>query len=233
MVPILVKEMDHVTRMGGQFTTETTGIGDIRGTALVELFNASRQQIHLNAGVSFPTGSIDETDQTPTGVVRLPYPMQNGSGTFDLHPGVTYLGQSDDWSWGVQGTGVIRLGENDNDYQLGDEITGTGWFARKLGDWFSASARLQGKAWGDVDGADPLLNPFMVPTANPRLRQGRRVDVFGGINFEIPSGTLDGNRLAIEFGLPVFHDLDGPQLENDWTLVAGWQYAFQLFGEHH
>jgi hypothetical protein len=37
---------------------------------------------------------------------------------------------------------------------------------------------------------------------------------------------LKGQRLAVELLRPVYEDLDGPQLGNEWTLNAGWQYAF-------
>jgi len=31
--------------------------------------------------------------------MRLEYPMQLGSGTFALRPGLTYLGQTERWAW--------------------------------------------------------------------------------------------------------------------------------------
>ena len=34
MIPYVLKEMDHVTRIGAEFTTRTDGIGDIKLTAL-------------------------------------------------------------------------------------------------------------------------------------------------------------------------------------------------------
>jgi hypothetical protein len=38
-------------------------------------------------------------------------------------------------------------------------------------------------------------------------------------------GALAGLRLAVEFVAPLYQDLDGPQLETDWTLTTGIQYA--------
>jgi hypothetical protein len=235
MVPFLSREMEHQTRMGGMFTTESSGLGDISLTGLVNLYNQNRDAAILNLGVRFPTGSIEQADQTPASApneVQLPYPMQIGSGTVDFLPGLTYLGQSDKWSWGLQAKGTLRLGENDRDYRLGHEGMATGWFANRVSDWLSGSLRLEGRAWGNIEGADPDLNPAMVPTADPMLRAGKRIDAFAGINFEVASGPLHGQRLAVEVGAPLWQDLDGPQLETDWVLVAGWQYAFPLFGEH-
>lgn len=229
MLPFTSSEMEHQTRSGAHFTTEAEGVGDISLSALVRLFDRNRQRVHFHAGASLPTGSIDERDVTPMSQgqeQRLPYPMQIGSGTVDLLPGLTYLGQSDWWSWGAQGRGTVRLGDNDNGYRLGNAAALTTWAARRWNDWWSNSVRLTGMAWGDVSGRDASLNPAMVPTADPDLRGGRRVEVFAGVNFEVPGGAFAGQRLALEAGIPLYRSLDGPQLERDWELVVGWQYAF-------
>lgn len=236
MLPILSADMDHRTRMGGAFTTSASGLGDVGVSALVNLRNAKRHAVHLNLGVRVPTGSIEETDVTPASAgneVVLPYPMQLGSGTWDLEAGATYLGQTDHASWGLQGKLMHRLGENDRGYTLGNRGLATGWVAYRLNDWLSGSLRGAFTAWGDIEGADEALNPMMVPTADPALRAGKRFDGGVGINFEVAEGSLAGQRLAVELLAPFWQDLDGPQLETDWRLVAGWQYAFQLFGNHH
>jgi len=48
-----------------------------------------------------------------------------------------------------------------------------------------------------------------------------------GLNFVNQAGPkwLKGQRLAFEFGIPVYQDLDGPQLETDWIILFGWQYT--------
>jgi hypothetical protein len=96
MVNYLDKEMDHVTFRGpvgttqlGTFTTTSNGFGDTKLTGLFRLYDQGSQHIHLNLGISFPTGPTTETGQVlaPTGMrptLRLPYPMQLGSGTYDL-----------------------------------------------------------------------------------------------------------------------------------------------------
>ena len=227
MVPYVLKEMDHLTRTGVNFTTNSEGFGDLQLTALYNVLRQNRQRLHFNLGLSFPTGSIDERDDTPAGNnLRLPYPMQIGSGTFDLRPGITYLGQVDLVSWGAQASTILRLGENSNDYQLGDQFNLTGWIAGKWLDWLSTSLRLDFKSWGNISGADPLLNPRMIPTANPNLRGGERLDLGLGMNLYAPSGPLKGTRLGVEFALPIVQSLDGPQLETDWQLTVGLQASF-------
>ncbi len=232
MVPYIKKSMNHLTRMGSRFKTETDGIGDIKFTGLIKVFDNHDQRIHINAGMSFPTGSIDEKDKTPAGPnQQLPYPMQLGSGTFDLLPGITYLGQHNDLSWGSQLSGVIRLGENDRDYSLGNALDITAWGAWDWYNWVSSSARLDWQSWGNIDGADSALDPALVPTADPNLRGGNRLDLLFGVNFYASQGPtlIKGQRLAVEFGFPIYQDLDGPQLETDWVLTLGWQYAFAAY----
>lgn len=226
MLPVLSTSMDHRTRMGVGFTTDASGIGDLKLGGLIGLGTSGRQTWHANVAVGIPTGSIDKRGDTPVASnVRLPYPMQTGSGTWDVLPGVTWLGQGDRWSWGAQGGGTLRFGTNDNGYRLGNQATATAWLAKIVADHASLSLRTALDHWGNVHGADGALNPHMVPTANPALRAGTRASVGVGLNLS-GSGALAGHRLAIEFVLPVYQRLDGPQLETDWTLTAGWQKSF-------
>jgi hypothetical protein len=233
MVPVLSIEMDHVTRSGGAFTTSASGLGDVKLAALYSLASFGNQRVLFNAGVSFPIGSIETMDVTPASApdeTQLPYPMQLGSGTVDLMPGLTYLGQTDDWSWGGQGTVVVRLGENDQEYHLGNKLQATLWGARKLSRALSVSTRLEAATWGNIEGASPsfagAVGMRMVPTVFSDLRGGGRIDAALGLNVSPFAGTLKGLRFAIEALSPVYQDLDGPQLETDWTVISGLQYAF-------
>lgn len=227
MAPHIRLTMDHLTMAGTKFTTRSEGFGDIRATGLVKLYDRNNQRLHLNLGVSVPTGSINERDRTPVNPnAVLPYPMQLGSGTFDLHPGFTYLGQHNDWSWGGQVGGTIRLGQNNEGYSLGERGRATFWGAHKFTDWLSASLRLNGEIWDDVDGRDRRTFGTPVPTAKPNLRGGERVDALVGVNFYFRKGALKGNRIAIEYGMPIYQSLDGPQLEVDDMLQIGWQLSW-------
>ena len=226
MVPWIDNSMDHRTRAGGRFETNTAGLGDVGLSGLIVLTRGERQRVHLNAGFSVPTGSINEKDTTPMGRSTLPYPMQLGSGTVDVLPGITYLGQSDDWSWGGQLMWTQRIGKNSAGYALGNRARLTGWGARRLSDSLSASVRLAADSWGNIRGDDDDLNPAVVPTADPDRRAGRRLDASIGMNYYGRNGLWQGQRLAFELGAPVYQDLDGPQLATDWFFTVGWQYAW-------
>jgi len=227
MLPHLDKSMRHLVANGTQFTTKTNGIGDFKFGGLLKIFDRDHQRAHINLIMSAPSGSTTEQGFVPPagGVVRLPYPMQLGSGTWDFHPGITYLGQSGNISWGSQLLGTVHLGNNDEGYSLGNDITLSTWIAYRICDSLSTSFRVSGTSWKNIGGRDPLIRG-PVPTANPNLRGGSSVDMFGGINYEFQKGTLKGHRIAFEAGNRVYQNLDGPQLGMDWMFLLGWQKEF-------
>ena len=226
------KEMDHLTFEGGMgtdplggFRTAPEGFGDTKVSALIGLTETA----HLNLGISLPTGSNEKMGEalTPTGMtmpVRLPYPMQLGSGTFDLEPGVTWRGQSPQWGWGAQAKGTIRLG-SDQGYALGDRYMATAWLARSLTQGVALSARVQAETEGRIDGQDPaIMGP--VQTANPDFSGGESVTAFLGANVVATHGPLATWRIGAELGLPVVQDFNEPQMPDDWSLTLGVQKAF-------
>ena len=232
MVPIVVLEMDHITGMGTTFKTRSSGLGDISTTALLKLFENERHEVHANAGISWPSGSISRKDDTPASggsATLLPYPMQLGSGTVDLLPGVTYNGQADLFSWGGQARGTVRLGRNEENYRLGNRYALTGWGSVEPARWVSVGARLEWSQWFNIKGRDDRLGSAaddFIPTADPNRRAGERLDIGPSIDFAMEEGPLAGLRLGFEMLFPAYQSLDGPQLETDWTITSGVQYAF-------
>lgn len=234
MLPYVIKEMDHRTRMGEYFTTRSEGVGDVTAGALVRLFESNSRALHLTLGLSLPTGSIDEEDDTPRCRImgncpaQLPYPMQLGSGTFDPIVGLTWRGDHRTWSWGTQATATFRLGRNAHGYSQGDKLEVTAWAAKPLLEQLSLSARVTGSDVGNYDGQDEELevaNSNFIPTAESDLRGGTRAQAAVGLNWAAGDGPLFGHRLAFEWIEPVYQDLDGPQLEDDGMLMLAWQYT--------
>jgi hypothetical protein len=237
MTMVMTNDMDHITYQGGMGTTQlgtfnvrTSGLSDLKLSALVHLFTKENTRAHLNLGVSIPTGSVTETAQvlTPMNMeptLRTPYPMQLGSGTFDLLPGVTYSGSKNKLGWGTQLMADIRTGENDEGYSLGNRFEVSTWVSYRLAMWVSGSFRLYGLTAGTVDGVDPnIMAP--VQTADTDNQGGERVDAVFGLNLIGQRGFLREQRLACEFGLPMLQDLNGPQLKTRSVFTIGWQYAF-------
>jgi len=87
MLNVIDKTMQHLTFAGGkgktplgQFTSNSSGVGDFKLSALTSLYQDDLHKIHINMGLSFPTGATNNTDEvlTPMNMYveqRLPYGM--------------------------------------------------------------------------------------------------------------------------------------------------------------
>lgn len=232
MLPYVEKRMTHQQNpmMGtAVFKTTTKGLGDIKIGALVGVLDEGGHRVHLNLGVSLPTGSIGERGDTLKPDQPLPYAMQIGSGTWDLLPGITYVGHNADISWGAQMMSTVHLGTNHQNYSWGDQYYATAWVARPVSQSLSLSLRLEYKNEQNIDGQDNQLGmmaPRIVPTADSKNSGGERLDIISGMNFLITNGRLKGHRIALEVALPIYQNLNGQQMETNFALLAGWQKAF-------
>jgi len=220
MVNYTSMTMDHITR---------SSFGDIKIAGLYQFFNKNGQTLHGQLGLSIPTGSITESDITPASSpneVELPYPMQIGSGTFDGNLALTYLTQGNLFSYGAQLKGVVRFGENNREYALGNRYSFNNWLGIKTNDWLSFSARIEGVSVGEIRGSDPNLVPSMVITADTANSGGTYINSGIGINTYISKGSLKNLRFGFEFASPLYQNLNGIQLKMKETITIGTQYSF-------
>jgi len=231
MIPYKLVSMDHLMSTGMRFTTHTEGLSDIEIMALHTLLGNPRRhgdRLLLNTGLSIPTGTVHARDSTPSNpAARLEYMAQLGSGTVDLLPGITYLADRENWAWGAQALGTVRLGNNDIGYRFGNQYRLTAWGVYKVNDWLAPSLRLDGHFWGNVHGMDPELDPAGNPESDPNKQGGRRLDLLFGLNLYAPKGKFKGMRLSVEGGFPIYQSLDGPQIKTDWQFNAGLSYTFR------
>jgi hypothetical protein len=222
MLPYLRKDMDMRARDGSRFTEHSDGIGDMALLATYTAWqtNDSQHRLLVRGGVGTPTGSIDaKMDGAP-----LEYPMQLGSGTVSLLPGLTYLGQARPWGWGFDFSSTIQLGTNDHHYRFGNRYQPRIWIAREVADWLSVSLSAKGEIWENVHGADPRLSITDQPTNDPNRQGGKRLNAAIAIN--IHPRFLRDHQFLLEGEFPVMQSLDGPQLQRSWLFHCGWQYDF-------
>jgi hypothetical protein len=238
MIPYIRKEMNNVSADGSRFVMRANGVGDLelRSAYLILQTADKRHQLLLNGGIGLPTGSIDEEMDG----FRVDYCMQPGSGTVSLLPGLTYLGQTSTWSWGADFKATVRLGRNDHNYRFGNRYESRAWVTRQLTSWLTISTGLNGAAWETIQGADPDLDPMMAQTTDPNLQGGKRLDASFGLTFCPPmpcchsplccstaqTKFLNGQQLFVEGRLPIIQSLDGPQLQNGWSINIAWQWMF-------
>jgi hypothetical protein len=211
------------------FETKSTGFGDVGLWVLYRVYRDVHSDLHLNLGLSFPSGSIGQAQLLPLGATpdalqRLPYPLQLGSGTVDLQPGFTYGGRYDAGAWGFQALAVLRAGTNEYDYILGNEYEVTGWGGWAWNEWLSNSFSLKWRQRFDGSGSDPDIDASASPMADARLLSYRRLDALFGLAITPTGGRLKRTRWVLDAGLPAYQDVDGPQPRTKWLL----QFALEI-----
>ena len=66
MLPFVSSSMDHITRHGGSFTTESGGLGDVKVGAMIGLADWANQSLHLNAMLARSADRIDRGERCPS-----------------------------------------------------------------------------------------------------------------------------------------------------------------------
>jgi hypothetical protein len=208
----------------GTRTYTTEGVSDTTVSGLFRLYDDGINHVHLNFGVSLPTGDITKemVMLSPMGTsmtMRASYGMQLGTGTVDLMPGLTYTGNKHFWSWGAAYRGRFALDDNNEGYHWGDRHMLTGWVGYTLFPGITATARAAGTVQDKIQGNDPQIFGRM-QGANPAWYGGEVVNMFGGIEVAGHEFGLGHTRFAIEAGAPVYQNLNGPQMGQDWQVNA-------------
>lgn len=222
-LPLVRVDMKSRADDGSSFGMRTRDVGDLEVGGLWHFMRNGDQSLIVKAGLGMPTGGTHAHGDTPAGRRRFPYPLQIGSGTFHFKPSVLYRGQYSDSSWGLRADGVVFLGRHDG-YRRGDIIRVNGWYAHRLTQWMSSSLRLGWTDWDDLTGHDSKIDEDLSPAGDPNRQGGARLDLGPGLAFA--PAILGGTRLAVEATWPLYQSLDGPQLESDWQLRAGWRWQF-------
>ena len=158
----------------------------------------------------------------------LGYSMQLGSGTYDPILKLGYTKKWEKFSFGWQTSGIWRLYQNKNDYHMGDEYLGTFYSSFPLNNWISLSGRIDGKWRRKISGGHAHHTNMKMSPSFSKDQGNRKVNLSGGINFIVPSGKLKGQRLALEYGGPIYQYYDGLQMKSNFMVTLGWQYAFKI-----
>jgi len=220
-MPVVVKDLERFDENDNRYHHQTEGVGDVGFYAIVPFIRKGLETSHVHFGFDAPTGSIRRGDTNPG---RAPYDLQIGNGSVDLEWGWTYRGAWRFVSWGGQATGRHPLDKNGLGYREGSRFNASMWGATRLLWGLSASLRFGWEKQNNIRSRDKGLDPISEPSANAKARGGDRLDLSPGIALDLPQ--LFHQRLSVEVDLPVYQHLDGPQLERDWVVRAGWQWIF-------
>lgn len=218
------------------YTMESDGFADTMLMAKYRLYADDpmipTRQASLFAGLSLPTGSISERNTTHPLAMRqtelLPYSMQLGTGTFDPMLGLLYQASSSPWWWGLNGMGAFRLYDNSRNYRWGHAARADAYIMYQLRyDWvaelqlnFDWQGKIRGQAGEAATGAsgratqnDPT-SPYMTPLWDPNNYGGS--NLFATVGLQWQPAPL--HILNLQVGLPLYRNLNGPQLEKDWRV---------------
>jgi len=210
----------------GDFTTQSTGLGDTKLGLLYRIYDNDTHHFHLNVNWQIPTGKIDKTADVLTPMntrinMRMPYAMQLSSGSNIIELGATYNVYADRHSWGAQILYSAALDTNDEHYKVDDKLQLSAWYAHQITNFLSSSLRLTYLNNDGIEGAD---NKIMAPvtTANPKNYGGDYINAAIGIN------TLFAHkhRVAFEYSIPLKQHVTGVQMKMDNMFTVGYQFAF-------
>lgn len=230
MQNFVIKKMDLTAQMTmpngmlmqRDFSTKSSGFGDLKLGALYSLWSSSKTSAHLNSSINIPVGDITNKDDTPMmDNAKLPYAMQLGSGTFDFIIGATLKGKLDNWTWGAQQLNTIRTGKNSENYRFGNLYQLNLWSAYSLTPKYSISVRLQGTSKGTISGNDTDLNPMMVTTADTNNYGGKIVKTHVGFNGLLFNKLLFG----LEIGVPIYQKYNNFSMNETLTINGGIKYS--------
>jgi hypothetical protein len=219
-VPYLSQSTDHISIVEnyGDFTINTSGLGDVVLSASHQLVNSAENIWWFTAGVSLPTGSIDEQGDTPraAGDQHLPYTMQLGSGTYDFPLQFSYqsLGAHD---FSLNMSAVIRVGKNDRNYRLGNSYALAGRYNFTLSPAMQPFIGLEVLHSQAIHGRDVALlvdSPFVYPASitDPQLYGGDKLNGKLGFTWQFAAHFM----LTVELAKPLYQNLNGPQPKENY-----------------
>lgn len=223
-VPIHEKSITSRVVGFGPLDQTSSGIGDVVTGIVYAYRDKPNSRLHVHLGVGLPTGEIAASDLGADGTSeRLPFPMQLGGGTYDVHNGATWVNRLDVWTVGMHGRMRIHFRENDEGWARGDSFDFDFWVARPVFSFLDFNLRLHNASWGDYYGTAPAgSNPDDNPLSEIHRQGGMRTDAGMGLALDLgPVG-----RISLDGALPIDEWLDGPQFSTQRTLSLSWHLSF-------
>lgn len=217
-VPFLNRELDS-TSGGSRISRKDAGLGDIELLGKYRLYTrdypAATSRWSVLAGTDLPTGQSGDADARG----KLPRDLQLGSASADPIVGTAYTWQDLNGEWDVNLT--YQFNTTANKFEFGDVLTYTGAYQRRVWPRTLPERGLYAQ-WN------------VVLEANGQWEQqakdhGSRVDNTGGhLLFLSPGLQVATKRFVAEASvqLPALQNLNGNQLEPDFTLVGSVRVTF-------
>ena len=217
VVPYVDKRLE-LTESGARRARSARGLGDIsffgRYTAFKKDWPGRTFRIAPFAGIEVPTGDDDERDAFGS----LPKSVQLGSGSWDPFAGIVTSYQTLDFQIDAQAS--YKVNTEANDFEFGDIARLDASFQYRL--W---PRTLDGGIPGFLYGALEANLIYQDENENAGVDD---INSNGTRLFLVPGLQYVTKRWIAEAAaqLPVFQDLNGTALENDFILRTGFRVNF-------
>ncbi len=209
---------------GETMSHATEGFADTLVSASYRLVRRPGLDAHATFGVWVPTGSVSKRGHSGN---YVHYSMQPGSGTWDIEPALTVSFHDGAFGYGAQGSYKWRAEDrNARGYQLGDLAKLSGWASYALSPRVGAVARLGWEHKGAIEGRYESDFSVASPADNPDNYGGDTVRLGLGFNALLPFGGSPSPQIGVEFNVPLYQDLNGIQLPQDWRLSVALTRTF-------
>ncbi len=216
-LPFVYKRLEDT--VGGQGRTRSArGLGDAnifgRYTVFKRNWPGRNFRIAPFAGLKLPTGDDDEVDEFG----RKPASVQPGSGSWDPFGGVIVTYQTLDFQ--IDSQISYKANTEANDFEFGDVARFDASFQYRL-----LPRDLSGPVSGFLYG---IVEANLIHRDNNELDDTEDPNSGGTTLFLVPGLQYVTRRWIVEAAVqvPVFQDLNGTALENDYTARAGFRINF-------
>jgi hypothetical protein len=226
----MAMQMPGMAEASMNMSTHTSGLADTKISALYNFSHKETSRFIGGIGVSLPTGTIRAAGTTMLGNdQRVPYDMQPGTGSYSIIPDITWVRQSGNFSYGANAGADIKLNKNTLGYKQGNLYHATAWASYRILP-FVSGLLAEGITTDKISGVDSAIAiPTYLqndPTTNTDHYGGKWGNIYAGLNFHLNQRVLKNFQLQIEYGIPIYENLNGPQMSAHSTMVATLQYKF-------
>ncbi len=220
-VPYVVKELKTRTQGGRRITLNSEGLGDVSTIAKWRFFKdpglGETTEAAAFFGFKLPTGRDDVRDEGQ----RLPQPLQPGTGSLDAILGTAFTRLWNGGRWLVNADLFYKANSEANDYRFGNTLR------FDVGGQFRVYPRRYERY--DQLTLNAILEMNGRYVAKDTL-DGERIGTTGGLKLFISPGiqAIVTDSLLFELGVqvPVYRDLNGPQLAEDFRATFGLRLRF-------
>ena len=213
----------------GSFNSSSSGLASFNISMLIKLKETKSNRWHVELGFEKSIGKNDIKGEvlSPANTkmnIVLPYSMQTGDKGTRLVAGLTFVRTNMEWTYGIQ----TKLNKtlNQEKWNYGNSLSMNSWIQKGLSHKTSLSFRYSYLNQKTINGKDVMIMA-PVQTSNPKNYGGRFHEIGVGVNRLINfEDSKHGNRLGLELVYPLKQDLNGLQMQRDWSVRLGYQTSF-------